>query len=253
MRHLVETALLTHGLRSITNDEIQKVWTDHESNIAWVSEGNVVVGDIEAYLKFRGKAENLIRINSDTLENALKEGLSGALTASGTLAVCEKLGIPLAVTCGMGGISDGDRICQDLSALAALPVALITTGPKDMMDREATIKWLTDRGVQVLGTKRDFCSGYIFVGENVALQGVYGRERKEIKPSMLLIREIPEEKRVQNHEFLKAGVEAGKKAAAEGRSFHPAVNGKIDELTDGYSSRIQLKSLLENVKFAKSL
>lgn len=253
MKHLVETALLTHGLRSVTNEEIRKVWTDKDNNIAWISDGEIIIGDIDLYLEFRKKAEKLIRINSDTLEDARTRGLSGALTASGTLAVCEKFAIPLAVTCGMGGISDGDRICQDLPALVKMKASLLTTGPKDMMDREKTIQWLIDHNVKVLGVDREYCNGYIFVGEKVKLQGRYGKDTKEIKTPTLLIKEIPEEKRVQDSSFLSVGVEAGKKAAKEGCSFHPAVNGKIDELTDGYSSKIQLESLLANVRFAKTL
>lgn len=251
MKHLVETALLTHGLKSVTNAEIKKIWSDDEKNIVWISEGEIIVGDITEFLKFRKNAESLIRINSDTLENALKEGLSGALTASGTMAVCEKMGIPLAITCGMGGISDGNRICQDLPALVKLPVALLTTGPKDMMERANTIGWLKEHNVQVLGTKRDYCTGYVFTGEKVSLQGIY--KGGEMKSSTLLIHEIPEEKRLVDSQLLEIAVLEGKKAAKEGRSFHPAVNGKLDEMTNGYSSRIQLESLVENVRFAKEL
>lgn len=251
MKYLIESALLTHGLKSITNEEIRKVWDINEKNIAWVSEGEIVIGAIEEFLKFRKNAESYIRINSDTLENALKEGISGALTASGTMAVCKKLGIPLAITCGMGGISEGDRICQDLSALAELPVALLTTGPKDMMERQRTIDWLIEHDVKVYGTERDYCTGYVFSGEKIHLQGIY--QEKEIQPSMLLIHEIPEEKRVKNNELLEIAVQEGNRAAKEGKSFHPAVNGKLDDLTEGYSSRIQLESLLENAKYAGEL
>ena len=44
-----------------------------------------------------------------------------------------------------------------------------------------------------------------------------------------------------------------KRAEQEGKYYHPAVNGKIDELTGGYSSRIQLEALLSNVLFAKKI
>ena len=52
---------------------------------------------------------------------------------------------------------------------------------------------------------------------------------------------------------LKDKIREGKKAEAAGQYFHPAVNGEIDELTEGYSSVIQLKSLLENAKLAEWL
>lgn len=111
-------------------------------------------------------------------EKAMKEKLSGALNALGTMAVCEKLGISLAVTCGMGGIGDikGEKLCADLPALARIPVTLVSTGPKDMLDRKETISWLIQHKVKVLGAWRDYCTGYIFSGEKVELQGVYENE-----------------------------------------------------------------------------
>ncbi len=252
MEHLVETALLTHGLKSVTNEEIQRVWTDKTENIVWVSKGEIIIGSMEDYLDFRTEADKLIRIDCETLEHALKKGLSGALTASGTMAVCRKYGIPLAVTCGMGGIGDikGEELCPDLPALAEIPTALVSAGPKDMLDRQGTITWLTEHGVTVLGAQRDYCTGYIFAGEKVRLQGVY---EGGCKAPLLIINEIPEEQRILNRRILKDAVLEGKKAEREGKYYHLAVNGRIDELTEGYSSKIQLKALLANIRLAKKL
>ncbi len=250
---LIETALLTHGLRSVANKEIRKIWTDNTENIAWVSEGEIVIGGIESYLEFRTRAPELIRIDCNLLEAALTENLSGALTASGTMKVCQRLGIPMAVTCGMGGIGDirGEELCPDLPALAELPVSLVSTGPKDMLDREKTISWLTGHGVAVLGAEREYCTGYIFPGDKVMLQGIY--KDGSVWPPCLIIHEIAEDKRIQDRRILETAVRAGKRAEQEGRYYHPAVNGKIDELTAGYSSGLQLESLYRNALFAKKI
>ena len=45
----------------------------------------------------------------------------------------------------------------------------------------------------------------------------------------------------------------GQEQKIQGRAFHPAVNAKIDELTEGYSSRIQLRALIENIAWAEEL
>lgn len=252
MEHLVETALLTHGLKSVTNEAIRCIWTDKTENIVWISEGKIVIGSIDQYLDFRTETDKLIRIDCGTLEHALEEGLSGALTASGTMAVCRKYGIPLAVTCGMGGIGDirGEELCPDLPALIEIPVALISAGPKDMLDRQSTIAWLMEHGVTVLGTGRDYCTGYIFTGEKVRLQGVY---EKGCRAPLLIINEIPESRRISDREILKDAVREGKRAEQAGKYYHPAVNGRIDELTDGYSSEIQLRALLSNAQLAKTI
>lgn len=257
MDYLIETALLTHGLRSLSNEYLKAHWTLSEAPVAWVCKGEIKIGTLEEYLSFRSEAQSAIRIDCEILEQALHDGRSGALTASGTMAVCRKLGIPMAVTCGMGGIGDikGEELCPDLPALAEIPVILVSTGPKDMLDRQATISWLTSHGVQVIGAERNFCTGYVFTGEAVQLQGVlkdsaFANQPGFLRPPLLIINEIPEEKRVTDRQILAEAVAEGKRAEQEGRYFHPAANGKIDELTDGYSSEIQLASLLANAELA---
>lgn len=168
------------------------------------------------------------------------------------MAVCERYKIPLAVTCGMGGIGDvkGEELCPDLPALAEIPTALVSAGPKDMLDRQSTITWLTEHGVTVLGVCRGYCTGYIFTGEKVRLQGVY---KKVCQAPLLIINEIPEEERISDKTILEDAIQEGKRAEREGKYYHPAVNGRIDELTKGYSSRIQLKALLANALFAEKM
>jgi len=264
MKYLIETALLTHGLRSLTNSDLLENWTLPEAPIAWIYKGDIKIGTIRKYLSFRTEAQSAIRIDCNILEGALKDGLSGALTASGTMAVCKKLGIPATITCGMGGIGDikGEELCPDLPALAEIPVILVSTGPKDMLDRKATVSWLTSHGVRVVGANRGFCTGYIFNGEPVKLQGTLrpagcrtraGMPEEALLPPLLIINEIPEKLRVSDGQILAEAIAEGKRAEQEGRYFHPAANGKIDEMTNGYSSELQLASLLDNARLAGQL
>ena len=52
---------------------------------------------------------------------------------------------------------------------------------------------------------------------------------------------------------MRVAIAEGKRAEKEGRYFHPAANGKIDDCTDGYSSLIQLRGLIANMKVAEAL
>lgn len=109
MEYLVESALLTHGLKSVSNETIKKEWQDPGKKITWIDHGEIRIGDIDEFLEFRSRAAAYPRIDCDLLEKALVEKRSGALTASGTMAVCVKMGIPVAITCGMGGIGGHQR------------------------------------------------------------------------------------------------------------------------------------------------
>ncbi|MBQ0059783.1 MAG: pseudouridine-5'-phosphate glycosidase, partial [Lachnospiraceae bacterium] len=182
------------------------------------------------------------------------------------MEVCRRKGVPMAISCGIGGIGDikGEELCPDLPALRDLPVALLCTSPKDMLDIPGTIKWLTERGVHVAGHNGQdglaSCTGYIFHSIDLPLEeslSDYPMERimdsSILDQGLLLLNPIPESKRITDLSILTKAVEVGKEAEANGRYYHPAVNGEIDRLTDGESSRIQLEGLVANIAYALSL
>lgn len=249
----METALLTHGVSSVSQEDMLSAWEGRDYPLAWVDQGRVRIGGMDEYLPFRLRAGEVGRIDCYTLEKAEKDGFSGALTASGTMEVCKRMGIPLAVTCGMGGIGDikGEELCPDLPALRDIPVTLICTSPKDMLDRPATFRWLKNAGVAVLGWERAVSTGYIFTGCEIALDGVLKRELPVGRT--LILQEIPQELRLSDIAVLQKAVAEGHRAEAVGRYFHPAVNGEIDRLSKGYSSRLQLEWFLKNGDLAAKL
>ena len=63
MKYLIETALLTHGLRSLTNNYLLENWTLPEALIAWIYKGEIKIGTITKYLSFRTEAQSAIRID----------------------------------------------------------------------------------------------------------------------------------------------------------------------------------------------
>ena len=97
-RFLVETALLTHGLVSVSNDIMLDTWPEHADELVWVDKGQIITGGMKQFIPFRDRAESLCRIDCFHLEEALQQGISGALTASGTMAVCAHEGIRYAVS-----------------------------------------------------------------------------------------------------------------------------------------------------------
>ncbi|MBQ7800891.1 MAG: pseudouridine-5'-phosphate glycosidase [Oscillospiraceae bacterium] len=254
-RFLVETCLLTHGLASVTDEMLLEHWPEEWNCIVWVDRGEVRIGGMRDFIPFRRRSGEVCRIDCDTFADAVKNGVSGALTASGTMRVCQELGIGLAVTCGMGGLGDivGEELCPDLPALERIPVSLISTAPKDMLDIEGTIRWLTDRGVQVLGAGTDRCTGYIFRSTDIPLSGQIGTSLPQPAGKLLILNPIPEADRIQDLSLLSLGVAEAKEAEKQGGYFHPAANAAYDRLSKGWSSVIQMHSLVANATLANRL
>lgn len=253
MDFLVESALLTHGLASVSDEELLKNWPLAIPCITWMEQGEIRTGTMADFLPFRARAAEIRRVSYDTLDRAAQAGCSGALTASGTMLAASRMGITVAVTCGMGGIGDisGETLCPDLPALRDLPVALIAATPKDVVDIRRTLGWLHQEGVPVYGRYEAWDSGFMAVGEPVALDGVWDGSRP--KAPLLLLNPIPEGERLTIPGAVEQAKAAGKAAEARGEPYHPAANRMFDRLSNGQSSRLQLRRLAENALWAQSL
>ena len=62
-KYLIETALLTHGLYSVSDEELVKLWEPEEKSIVWLKKGKIKIGDIEEYLPLRKRSKEVARIN----------------------------------------------------------------------------------------------------------------------------------------------------------------------------------------------
>ena len=62
-KFLVESALLTHGLVSVSQEELRSLWPTEIDCITWVDQGQVIIGSMEQFLPFRQRAAELCRIS----------------------------------------------------------------------------------------------------------------------------------------------------------------------------------------------
>jgi pseudouridine-5'-phosphate glycosidase len=251
--YLVETALLGQGLISVRSEQVLEAWPA-DALVTWMQNGRIVIRSID---DLRDNTEGWRRLDGLTLNEGMKAGLNAFLTASATMAVAGQTGYPIVVTAGMGGIGDiiGERLCYDLPALAQTEITLVATSPKDMLDIPGTIDWLHHNGVKTYGVGTAFCDGYVFAGQKTKLMHALGKGELASLPRghNLLLNPIPHEKRLTNLEFLKEAIQAGKHAEKIGQPYHPAANRRLDELSQGWSSQIQLDSLLANTAVARNI
>ena len=248
----IETALLTHGLVSMGDEDILALWPWQDKKLVWLEEGKICHGTMEEYFPLRRRAKEIKRIDREILAKAIEQKESGCLTASGTMAVAEMLGVPVAVTAGMGGIStyiQGETLCADLPALVESKTILISTSPKDVVDIQSSIEWLLNHQVKILGVRHDYCSGFMFNGKKIYLSGILKKE-EVVAPHTLILQDIREEERIEEKDILQQALDAGLKAQERGEYFHPAANVVIDRMSGGVAGRLQLKSLIENGKLA---
>ena len=263
---LVESALLTHGLASISDDRIAEVWHD-DWNIAWLESGALRTGSAEEFIPFRNAARDFRRINYFTYDEACRDGWSGPLTASGTMRACELTGCSIAVTCGIGGLRTGQdaEASNDIRSLSVSDVSMIATAFKDMFDTVWSVRAAQREGVDVFRLTEYWHDGFMFRtgsgGQDAETPG-RGRDAAVFAPpaagktvcgNALFLNPVRPEFLITDTEILEQAVKFGKQQAAEGKAFHPAVNSRIDELTGGRSSSLQLQSLTDNINLAQNM
>jgi pseudouridine-5'-phosphate glycosidase len=118
-----------------------------------VLEGEVVVGLTSDELeRFDASARKL---GPRDLAAAAVQGVVGATTVGGTLAVCWVAGIRFMATGGLGGVHRGwptpPDVSADLHAIAGAQVLVVSSGVKSLLDVPATAELLETLGVPVLG------------------------------------------------------------------------------------------------------
>jgi pseudouridine-5'-phosphate glycosidase len=159
----LETTLVAHGFPP---GEGAEVGLESERQVraggavpatVGVLDGEVRVGLSEAELgRFGSEAR---KVGPRDLAAAAVQGVVGATTVGGTLAVARQAGIRLLATGGIGGVHRGfpdpPDVSADLAQLARTQALVVSAGVKSLLDVPATAELLESLGVPVLGFRGD--------------------------------------------------------------------------------------------------
>lgn len=128
-----------------------------------VLDGVPRVGLTDAELT-RVAAGGLVKLSARDLAVAAARGADGATTVSATAYLAARAGITVFATGGLGGVHRQARESwdesADLVALAQLPVLVVCSGVKSILDVGATLERLETLGVPVLGYRTDRFAGF---------------------------------------------------------------------------------------------
>lgn len=164
----LETAVLTHGLPYPDNLAIMQRMSDAVRRsgavpaVIGVLAGRVVVGlsqqEWEAMLA--GAQKCSIR----DLGILLPQKSNGGTTVAATAYVARQVGIEVFATGGIGGVHRGVAdtwdVSADLYAMAHLPIIIVSSGIKSILDIPKTMEFLESLGIPVLGYRTSQLPGF---------------------------------------------------------------------------------------------
>jgi pseudouridylate synthase len=165
----LESTLLAHGLPAPRNrsvaDELEAAVRAHGAVPATVAvlDGAARVG-LTANELDRVCGGDLEKLAVRDLGAAVGLGRDGATTVAATAALAATAGVTLFATGGLGGVHRGARdswdVSADLAALARIPVLVVCSGVKSILDVAATLEVLESSSVPVLGYGTDAFPGF---------------------------------------------------------------------------------------------
>jgi pseudouridine-5'-phosphate glycosidase len=157
----LESTVIAHGLPQPTNLEtarrMEEIVRQHGAVPATIAVlgGNLCVGLTEEQLEHLATApQGQIRKTSRRdLPVVVAQGGDGATTVAATMTIAAWAGIEVFATGGIGGVHRDPAydISNDLPTLASVPVAVVCSGAKSILDLRATVEWLETAGVPVIG------------------------------------------------------------------------------------------------------
>ena len=156
----LESTIIAHGLPYPSNmrlagqlEDTVREYGAVPATIA-VLEGQACIGLGESQLERLASPEsNVKKAGAADLGVAMAKGDDAATTVSGTSALAARAGIRFFATGGIGGVHPGDEfdVSADLLSLSREPVAVISAGPKAILDLPRTMEALESLSVLVLG------------------------------------------------------------------------------------------------------
>ena len=102
---------------------------------------------------------DVTKVSRRDIASVIARGGHGATTVAATMIFAEMAGISVFATGGIGGVHKGAEtdfdISADLPELAQTNVAVISAGPKAILDLGLTMEYLETAGVPVIGYQTD--------------------------------------------------------------------------------------------------
>lgn len=157
----LETTLVTHGLPPPQGVEVA---AELEAAVRasgalpatiGVLDGRLVVGLDRSELERLAATPGVVKLNPGNLAAQLAAGGTGSTTVAATILAAHAAGIRVLATGGIGGVhrdaaATGD-VSADLAAVARVPVAVVCSGAKAVLDLPRTREALETLGVPVYG------------------------------------------------------------------------------------------------------
>lgn len=206
------------------------------------------------------------KVSLRDLPIALAEETTGGTTVAATMHLARRAGIEVFATGGIGGVHRGrpEDVSADLTALGSIPVTVVCSGAKAILDLPRTREGLETRGVPVVGYGTDAFPAFYSPGSDLKVDVtldtpeavahlVRARHKMGLSTALLICVPVPDHAALTTGAAEAAIAQAEKEADAArvtGKDLTPFLLGRIARLTDGKAQHANQALLVNNARVA---
>ena len=273
----LETTVVTHGLPHPKGLEVAMSMEARVTAAGatpatiGVLEGRVRVGLTPDELAMLAATPGIVKLNPSNLAATLAAGGAGSTTVAATMLAADHAGIPVFATGGIGGVHRGaehtDDVSADLTALARIPVAVVCSGAKSILDLPRTVERLETLGVPIYGYRCDEFPAFWRRSSGLKLdqgfddlQALAGAIREHwalgTGTGVVVANPVPGAHELDEQAYDRAmarALERVEKQGIRGRSVTPAILEAIQEATGGKAIASNIALLEHNATVAGAL
>lgn len=270
----LESTILSHGLPPGRNLDVarrlEQVVRDGGAVPATIAvlDGVPLAGlSAEQLERVCAPGAELDKLSLRDIGPAVGLGRSGATTVASTAALAAAAGIGMFATGGLGGVHMGAAqswdVSADLGVLAKVPVTVVCSGVKSVLDIAATLEVLETNSVPVLGYRAgEFPAFYLRssgfevpwrVDDAGQAAAVIAAHRRYADSGILLANPIPEESEMDKElhdRLLVEGLELLQAQEVHGNDVTPVLLEHFHTASGGVSLDANEALVLSNAKLA---
>jgi pseudouridine-5'-phosphate glycosidase len=269
----LESALITHGFSAPANFKIaqrMEAAVREEGTLPAtiaVLDGLPHIGLSDQQLAWLASPSRPLRkVSVRDLPIVAARRASGGTTVAATMHLAQRAGIQVLATGGIGGVhrDNPEDISSDLTALGSIPITVVCSGAKAILDLPRTLEVLETSGVPVVGYgTEDFPAFYsrrsglkadvsVETPEEVARLARM-RTQLGLSAAILVCAPVPEEEALPVQEAEVAIAQAmaeADSAGISGKDLTPFLLACVVQLTHGKAQRANEALLVNNARVA---
>lgn len=268
----LESSVLAQGLPAPSNREAARRMRAAIEACAAVPAVTAVVrgaptigldgGDLERFLT----PGAVHKVSARDLPWAMASASDGATTVAAALVLAARAGLRVLATGGIGGVHRDTPFDEsaDLLELSRVPVVVVCSGAKAILDLPATLERLETLGVAVIGYRTDVFPGFYAARTGLPLHAVahapseiaaaYRAAQALGRPGALLVVQAPPAESALDATVVEAAVAGAMRAAAgagvRGSALTPFLLSAVDAATAGRARAANLALLESNAGLA---